>query len=202
MRLQYAKFLKSTLNAADFPKDRRPEIAFLGRSNVGKSSLLNTLLGQKNLAKTSSTPGKTQTINFFDVNGKVYFVDLPGYGYAEVPKQLKDAWNRVMVDYLTTRKELCLAVSLVDARHKPTEHDAHMLEILEEAEVPTLIVATKIDKVARGQRKQHLAIIRKALQLDADLLIIPFSSITRDGVRELWQVIEDVLGKDRVEKND
>ncbi len=199
MRMQYAKFLKSTLNAADFPKDRRPEIAFLGRSNVGKSSLLNTLLGQKNLAKTSSTPGKTQTINFFDVNGEVYFVDLPGYGYAEVPRHLKHAWNQVMVDYLKTRKELRLAVSLLDARHAPPDHDAHMLEILEEAEVPTLLVATKIDKVPRGQRKQHLERIRKTLHLDSDLLIIPFSSVTREGVRDLWQVIEETLRNDRLE---
>lgn len=186
-------FVKSALKPSDYPKDRRPEAAFLGRSNVGKSSLLNALLGRKGLAKTSSTPGKTQTLNFFSVDERLYFVDLPGYGYAAVPKSLKEAWNRVMLDYLREREFLRLGVALVDARHKPSEHDCHMLEILEEAEVPTVIVATKIDKVVRGQRKQQLDLIRKTLGLDSEALIVPFSSVTGEGARELWKVIEEVL---------
>ncbi len=186
-------YVKSALHPPDCPKDRRPEIAFLGRSNVGKSSLLNTLLGRKGLAKTSSTPGKTQTLNFFSVDEKCYFVDLPGYGYAAVPKGLKESWNRVMVAYLRDREFLRLGVALIDARHQPTDNDVHMLEILEEAEVPTVIVATKVDKVSRGQRKQHLDRIRKSLGLDPDALVVPFSSVTGEGVRELWGVIEDVL---------
>ncbi len=193
MRVQSAQFVKSALRPEDYPRDRHPEVAFLGRSNVGKSSLLNTLLTKKGLAKTSSTPGKTQTINFFEVNGQAYFVDLPGYGYAKVPKALKAQWNRVMVAYLRDREPLCLAVALVDARHRPTAQDEHMLEILDQAQVPTLLVATKVDKLKKGQRKKQMDAIRETLTLDTEALILPFSSVTKEGLRELWEVIDSQL---------
>lgn len=193
MRVSSARFVKSALRPGDYPKDGRPEFAFVGRSNVGKSSLLNALLGRKGLAKTSSTPGKTQTINFFDVNGALYFVDLPGYGYAKVPLKVKENWGRVLTAYLRERDELRLVVLLVDARHEPTERDLDMLELLDRAEAPTLIVATKIDKVKRGQRKQRLEAIRRRLDLDEDALILPFSAVTREGQKELWHVIEDLM---------
>ena len=177
-----------------FPRDRRPEFAFAGRSNVGKSSLLNRLLNRGGLAKTSGTPGKTQTINFFDVNRRIYFVDLPGYGFAKVPQAIKTAWNHVMAAYLSDRETLKLVVQLLDARHTPTEKDFDMLGLLESAEVPTLIVATKIDKLKRSERAARLATIREKLELDDDALVIPFSSVTGEGVRPVWDVIDSLIG--------
>lgn len=193
MQVHTARFVLSALDPAHYPRDRHPEFAFVGRSNVGKSSLLNTLLGRKGLAKTSGTPGKTQTLNFFSINEKFYFVDLPGYGFAKVPKGMKDTWNRVMVDYLRDRENLRLVISLVDARHKPSPLDVEMLNILEEAEVPTLVVATKIDKIKRSQRRGNLAQIQETLGLPEDIEVLPFSSVDREGVKELWQVIADQL---------
>lgn len=193
MKIVSATFLKSALKPDDYPRDGRPEFAFVGRSNVGKSSLMNALLGRKGLAKTSGTPGKTQTINFFDINGKFYFVDLPGYGYAKVPKTLKDAWNRVMTQYLRQREPLRMAAVLLDARHVPTDNDLHMLELLENAEVPTLLVATKIDKLKQSERKTNLRRIREAVGLDEEGLVVPFSAITGEGVRPLWATIEGML---------
>jgi GTP-binding protein len=194
MKVHTAKFLRSALKQEDYPRDRRPELAFVGRSNVGKSTLLNALLGRQGLAKTSSTPGKTQTINFFDVNGKVYLVDLPGYGYARVPKELKAQWNRVMVEYVRDREPLRMVAALVDARHDPTEQDHEMLAILDEAEVPTLVVATKIDKVKRSQRRKNLERVRRGLELEEDALVLPFSGVSKEGLKELWEVIDDCLG--------
>lgn len=193
MKVQSAAFLKSTIRLDQLPKDGRPEFAFAGRSNVGKSTLLNALMGRKGLAKTSGTPGKTQTLNYFDINGRVYFVDLPGYGYAKVPKDLKEQWNRVMIEYLRNREELRMVAALVDARHKPSALDLQMLELLEEAEKPTLVVATKIDKLKRSQRAGQMKLIRETLGLEQDALVLPFSGENGEGVRELWQVIDDVL---------
>ena len=193
MKLTSAEFLLSTLEPDQYPKDKKPEIAFVGRSNVGKSSLMNKLLGRKGLAKTSSTPGKTQTLNYFLINKQFYFVDLPGYGYAKVPKMLKDRWNEVMVDYLHVRDPLQLVCVLMDLRHKPSELDLQMLEILEEAEVATVIVATKADKLGKQAREENLRVMHDTLGLEDDSLVLPFSSVTGDGVRELWEVIEDVL---------
>ena len=194
MKVESARFVKSALQPADFPRDGRPEVAFVGRSNVGKSTLLNALLGRKGLAKTSGTPGKTRTINFFNVNGAFYVVDLPGYGYAKVPKTMKQDWQRWMTSYLADREPLCLAVALVDARHPPSAQDQEMLDLLEEAEVPTLIVATKIDKLKRSERQPNLARIRKTFGLDADALVLPFSGVTKEGAKELWQVIAEQVG--------
>jgi GTP-binding protein len=190
MKVISATYLKSAMRPDQFPRDRRPEIAFAGRSNVGKSSLLNKLLNRRGLAKTSGTPGKTQTVNFFDVNSRFYFVDLPGYGYAKVPKAFKAKWRRVMTDYLVRREPLRLVVHLLDVRHPPADTDLDMIELLEEAQKPTLIVATKLDKLKRGQRAPHLRQIRQALDLDEDALVVPFSAITGEGVRPVWDVIE------------
>ena len=182
-------FVKSALKLDDCPRDRRPECAFVGRSNVGKSSLLNAFFGKKGLAKTSSTPGKTQTLNFFDVGGKAYFVDLPGYGFAKVPKQLKEEWNRHMAEYLQQRDTLRLAVSLVDARHAPSALDLEMLALLDAAEVPTLIVATKVDKLKQSERVRNLKRIREVLDLDPDAEVLPFSSTSREGLRDLKEIV-------------
>ena len=193
MRVESTRFVKSAMKLDDCPKDRKPEIAFAGRSNVGKSTLLNTLFGRKGLAKTSKTPGKTQTINFFLLNECVYLVDLPGYGYAKVSKSLKDVWGQAMSAYLREREPLRLAVLLLDSRHKPSDLDQQMLDLLEEAEVPTAIVATKVDKLKQSERKASIARIREELGLDDEALIIPFSSMTHAGHRELWETIESVI---------
>ena len=193
IQVHQASYLKSALKPEDFPKDGRPEFAFVGRSNVGKSSLLNRMLNRKGLAKTSSTPGKTQTINFFDVNEKMYFVDLPGYGYAKVPKTLKAAWNRHMRDYLFNRESLRMAAVLLDSRHTPTANDVEIIDMLSEAEVPTLLIATKIDKLSRNQRAKQCRAITEKLGLDDADMLIPFSAVTGEGVRPVWEVIGDLL---------
>jgi GTP-binding protein len=193
MKIVSVEFKKSILNIADIPRDRKPEIAFAGKSNVGKSSLLNTLWGRKNLAKTSNTPGKTRTINFFEVNNKFYMVDLPGYGYAEVSKEMKEKWNQVLFDYLTQSENLKLVVVLIDSRHGPGEKDHQLLDFLEENEIPTLLVATKIDKLGNAQRKTQLEKIRKELHLDEDAILLPFSSKTKEGVAPLWKIIDEIL---------
>lgn len=193
MKVIAAEFVKSAMLPAQFPRDGRPEFAFAGRSNVGKSSLLNRLLNRHGLAKTSSTPGKTQTVNFFSVNDAVYLVDLPGYGYARVPKDVKLKWQKALHAYLVDRPPLKLVVQLVDARHPPSYKDAEMLGLLEEARVPTLIVATKVDKLTRTQRPQNIKDIYKALELDDETLVIPFSAVTGEGVKEVWQTIDGLI---------
>lgn len=189
MRAPPARFVRSAMRPDQFPKDRRPEIAFVGRSNVGKSSLLNVLLERKELAKTSATPGKTQTINFFDIGQKYYFVDLPGYGFAKVPLAVKEAWGRLMAGYLRQREPLRLVVMLLDARHAPSDKDLEMLELIEEAQKPTVLVATKADKLSRSQRGALVESFCAHLGLDEEALIIPFSAVTGVGKKELWEVI-------------
>ena len=190
MKVVSASYVKSALRPDHYPRDGRPEVAFVGRSNVGKSTMLNILLNRKGLAKTSKTPGKTQTVNFFDVNGSLYFVDLPGYGYARVSKTLQAKWARILTDYLVGRPPLRLIVQLVDSRHKPGANDHHLLDLVERAEVPTVLVATKWDKLNASDRARCIESLREDLDLDEDTLIVPFSSMTKHGVRELWDVIE------------
>ena len=194
MKPREVRFIKSVYALSECPNGDIPEIAFVGRSNVGKSSLLNCLINRKGLAKTSARPGKTQALNFFSLDDKCHFVDLPGYGYAKVPLQMKEEWNRVMFTYLQEREQLSLVVQLLDARHKPTEKDLDMLAILDEAEVPTMIVATKIDKLKRGERKKNLDKIRGTLELDEEAVILPFSSETGEGRKELWDYLGEFCG--------
>ena len=193
MKFNDVQFVKSALTPDQFPRDNKPEVAFVGRSNVGKSTLLNAVFNRKGLAKTSSTPGKTRTLNFFSVGEKCYFVDLPGYGYAKVPKDVKVQWQKHMTDYLMHREPLQLVVSLVDARHLPTVQDHEMLSLLEQAEVPTVIAATKIDKLKRSQRVAQLKRIQDDFGLDDEAVIVPFSGVTREGVQPLLQIIGEVL---------
>jgi GTP-binding protein len=193
MRVKTATFLKSALNLEDCPRDRRPEIAFAGRSNVGKSTLLNTLLNMHGLAKVSKKPGKTQTLNFFDVNKRVYFVDLPGYGFAQVPRSLQETWGQAVTRYLSDREQLRLVVHLLDSRHVPTGQDHDLLDLLDDARVPVLLVATKVDKLSKTEREEGLATIRRKLDLNDDALIIPFSSVTKEGIGPLWRVLDEVL---------
>jgi GTP-binding protein len=169
-----------------FPPETLPEIAFLGRSNVGKSSLLNRLAGEKGLAFISSTPGCTQVINFYQIEGSCHFVDLPGYGYARVPFTIKDRWKDLIESYLGNRKTLGLALVLLDSRRGWMEKDLELKSWLEEKGIPYLVVATKVDKLNQKEEHHGLAAIRKEL---AENMLVPFSAVTGRGVREIWQAI-------------
>lgn len=166
-----------------------PEIAFAGRSNVGKSSALNTLLARKRVARTSSTPGRTQAINLFRLGDLGVFADLPGYGYAKVPQHVQDRWKETIEAYLTTREALRMVVLLVDARRAPTPLDGQLLWALVETGVPSLVVATKVDKLKRNERSRNLAAIRREFQLPQGQPL-PFSSVTKEGRDALWDRIE------------
>ena len=158
-----AEILLSAANKSHYPEDELPEIALAGRSNVGKSSFINTMLNRKNLARTSGKPGKTQLLNFFNIDDKMRFVDVPGYGYARVSKKEREKWGRMIEEYLTTRENLRAVVSLVDLRHDPTADDVQMYEFLKYYEIPVIIVATKADKIPRGKWNKHESAIKKKL---------------------------------------
>jgi GTP-binding protein len=174
--------------------DDLPQIAFSGRSNVGKSSLINTLLRRtrKKLAHVSGQPGKTQTLNFYAVNDTFYLVDLPGFGYAKVPKAVREQWRPLIESYLKSEKQLLGVVHLVDSRHSPTEDDLRMIEFLAELEIPTLVVLTKIDKLSSTNRAKQLPALAEALQVDPEQLL-PFSSKTGEGREDLLESIEALL---------
>lgn len=180
-------------NFSQYPQDGRPEIAFAGKSNVGKSTLINAMLGRKALARTSSQPGKTRTINFYDVNGTMYAVDLPGYGYAKAPKTEIARWGRMIEDYLQKREELRAIILLVDIRHEPGKNDVMMYEWLKHYGYDIIIAATKSDKLNRSQVPKQLSVIRKALGLAAGDVLIPFSGEKKTGVEELWAEMERFL---------
>ena len=174
-----------------FPADPRPQVAFSGRSNVGKSSLINALLGRKNLARVSSAPGKTITINFYDVDGKLYLVDLPGYGFAKRNPEDKKRWSALTDGYFTQNKNidrLSLVLQLVDSRIPPTADDEMMLEFLRASGLPYAVVATKVDKLNATERKKNLEALR-AHPLIADVPLIPFSSLKGEGKEELWKTL-------------
>lgn len=192
MKIASADFVKSAFDASHLVTDGLPEIAFLGRSNVGKSSLLNSLLLRKGLARTSRTPGRTQSINYFLVNSALYFVDLPGYGYAKVPKAMRQEWGKLAGDYLETRAELALCVQLVDSRHKPSELDIELFDWLVENQRPHIVVATKADKLSANKLNQSLKLIKETLGADD---ILAYSSETGKGRDKLWARISEALEK-------
>lgn len=175
------------------PEPTLPEIAFSGKSNVGKSSLLNCLINRKSLARTSSKPGKTQTINFYRVEDELYFVDLPGYGYAKVSKKEKEKWGKIIESYLTERPTLIGVVLLIDIRHKPNINDIQMYNFLKYYGFKVIVVATKKDKLKRSQVKKQTKLVRKSLNMKADDKLIAFSSVKKDGKEELWSEIEKIL---------
>ena len=191
MRVGRAEFVVSAAGAAQFPRDGLPEVAFAGRSNVGKSSLFNRLVGQKGLAITSKTPGRTRLVNFFRIDGRIYFVDLPGYGYAAAPKSLRETWGELVEGYLRTRAELRGVVFLLDIRREPTDRDLEMRGLLEEAGLPWIPVLTKADKVGRSERPKLIHRIAKGLALPDPRQTIPFSATTGEGSRELWAAIAE-----------
>ncbi|HZS45018.1 MAG TPA: ribosome biogenesis GTP-binding protein YihA/YsxC [Blastocatellia bacterium] len=192
MKITNARFIRSAATPSDFPADELPEVAFLGRSNVGKSSLINSLLGTKGLARTSSTPGRTQAINFFLINERFYFVDLPGYGYARVPEAIRKEWAPLVENYLAQRRSLMLCISIVDSRHKPTAQDKQLVTWLNQKKLAYAVVATKTDKLSNNQLKTTLSKTRLELGVDE---IIPYSSLTRAGVERVWREIDAGLNK-------
>jgi GTP-binding protein len=192
MRIHSAEFLQSAGRPDQFPDGGRPEVAFAGRSNVGKSSLINRLLGRRGLARTSSTPGRTRTINFYTVNDAFLFADLPGYGYAKVSRALQEEWWVLVEKYLADRRPLRGVVHLTDARHPPTEQDRELQEFLAAVQVPCIHVLTKGDKVPRGRRVAAQRAACEVLGTAAPNAIV-FSAETGEGAGDLWRVIEAVL---------
>lgn len=188
-----ASILLSAASKVHYPQDDLPEVALAGRSNVGKSSFINTLLGRKNLARTSSKPGKTQLLNFYDIDGKLRFVDVPGYGYAKVSKAERAKWGKMIEEYLTSRDNLRAVVSLVDLRHDPSVDDVQMYEFLKYYEIPVIVVATKADKVPRGKWNKHESAIKKKLNFDSSDAFIIFSSVNKEGLDRSWDTILEHL---------
>ncbi|WP_455166008.1 ribosome biogenesis GTP-binding protein YihA/YsxC [Streptococcus sp.] len=186
-----ADILLSATNKSHYPQDDIPEVALAGRSNVGKSSFINTMLNRKNLARTSGKPGKTQLLNFFNIDDKLRFVDVPGYGYARVSKKEREKWGKMIEEYLTTRDNLKAVVSLVDLRHEPSADDVQMYEFLKYYEIPVILVATKADKIPRGKWNKHESMIKKKLDFDKSDTFIIFSSVNKTGVEEAWNAIFD-----------
>ena len=190
MKITSAEFLKSALKEADWPRDNTPEIAFLGRSNVGKSSLINSLLGVRGLARTSSTPGRTQLLNFFLINRQFRVVDLPGYGYARAPKAIKAEWSSAAEEYLAKREQLVLSIHIVDSRHEPSKQDLQLHDWLVHHHKPHLIVATKSDKLSKNELSRNVR--RAARAFKNDNLFI-YSATKREGRERLWSAIEKSL---------
>lgn len=184
-----AEILLSAANKSHYPQDEIPEIALAGRSNVGKSSFINTLLNRKNLARTSGKPGKTQLLNFFNIDDKLRFVDVPGYGYAKVSKTERAKWGKMIEEYLTSRENLRAVVRLVDFRHEPSADDVQMYEFLKYYEIPVIVVATKADKIPRGKWNKHESVIKKKLDFDKNDDFIVFSSVNKDGLDAAWNAI-------------
>jgi GTP-binding protein len=190
MKITSAAFLKSSFQEKDWPGGASPEIAFMGRSNVGKSSLINSLLAVRGLARTSGTPGRTQALNFFVINERFRFVDLPGFGYARVPKAIKQSWGEMVSSYLAKREQLVLSIHIVDSRHEPTKLDLQLHEWLVHVARPRLIVATKSDKLSNNELKASLGRVKRVFNTDR---VVSFSAKTGRGGHELWQAIEGAL---------
>ncbi|UNC90895.1 ribosome biogenesis GTP-binding protein YihA/YsxC [Candidatus Contubernalis alkaliaceticus] len=195
MQVKSVEFCNKAVNPEQFPSGELPEVAFCGRSNVGKSSLVNSLLGRKRLAPTSSQPGKTRTIDFYVINGRFLLVDLPGYGFARVSKQMKERWRELIEGYLEKREQLKVVVMLMDIRHDPTEDDLLMYQWLKFNEIPTIVAATKSDKLSRGRALNNLKKAKKKLGLRGENgdIMISFSAKTGDGRIALWKTINELL---------
>lgn len=176
------------------PSTGRPEVAFAGKSNVGKSSLINALMNRKSLARTSAAPGKTQTINFYNVNEAIYLVDLPGYGYARASEEIKAKWGKMIEDYLHQSNEIRTVFLLIDIRHDPTENDRIMYRWILDHGYEPIIIATKLDKIKRSQVQKQIKAVRQGLKVVPGTMIIPFSAQTKQGREEIWEVIDQLTG--------
>ena len=184
---------------SQIPENQMMEIAFAGKSNVGKSSLINALMNRKSLARTSSQPGKTQTINFYNVNEELYFVDLPGYGYAKVSVKEKEKWGKMIEKYLHTSKVLQAVFLLIDIRHEPSANDKQMYDWIMSNGFHPIIIATKLDKIKRSQVQKQIKLVKQGLGVDSDTIIIPFSSETKQGREETYELIDQLLEQFRQE---
>lgn len=183
------------------PQNELPEIAFAGKSNVGKSSLINALINRKSLARTSSQPGKTQTINFYNINGELYFVDLPGYGYAKVSQQEKERWGKMIERYLHQSKVLKAVFLLIDIRHDPSANDKTMYEWILSNGFHPIIIATKADKINRSQLQKQIKAVRQGLGADKDTVVIPFSAQTKQGREEIYEVVDRLMAQPEGEEH-
>lgn len=193
MKVHNAEIVISAVQPEQYPKTKLPEIALAGRSNVGKSSFINTLINRKGLARTSGKPGKTQTLNFYLIEDALHFVDVPGYGYAKVSKTERAKWGTMIETYITEREQLQAVVSLVDMRHDPSADDIQMYNFLKYYQIPVIVVATKADKIKRNQWNKHESAIKKKLNFDNEDDFIIFSSETKEGKEEAWAAIEKYL---------
>ena len=184
---------------SSFPENTLPEIAFAGKSNVGKSSLINAIMNRKSLARTSSQPGKTQTINFYNVNDAFYLVDLPGYGYAKVSEEVKAKWGKMVERYLRQSKQLRAVFLLIDIRHEPSANDRQMYDWIISQGYHPIIIATKLDKLKRSQVPSALKTVREGLKAEKGTLILPFSALTKQGREEIYEVIDGLIAPDEGE---
>jgi GTP-binding protein len=192
MIIKKAEITAVAVAPSGYPENSYPEVALAGRSNVGKSSLINRLVNRRGLARTSSTPGKTRTINFYNVNDEIHIVDLPGYGYAKVSKGEKEKWGGIIETYLNNREVLKLMIQLVDIRHEPTANDKLMYDWIKRTNLPAVVVATKSDKISRNAQFKNVSIVKKALNVRPEDQFVLFSSETGQGKEELWDIIEKI----------
>ena len=175
------------------PDSPHPEVAFAGKSNVGKSSLINGLMNRKSLARTSAQPGKTQTINYYNVNDAIYFVDLPGYGFARANEEVKAKWGKMIEDYLHRSKQLKAVFLLIDIRHEPSGNDRIMYDWIVDQGFHPIIIATKLDKINRSQIQKQVKLIKNTLQTEPGTIVIPYSAITKQGREEIYEIIDQIL---------
>lgn len=189
----HVDILISAVKPEQYPELDLPEVALSGRSNVGKSTFINTMIGRKNMARTSQQPGKTQTLNFYNIDNQLIFVDVPGYGYAKVSKKQREAFGKMIETYITTRQALKLVIQLVDLRHPPTEDDILMYDFLKHYDIPTLIIATKEDKIPKGKIQKHIKIIKETLELEPGDSIISYSSLNKAKAPLIWNAIDSFL---------
>lgn len=189
MKITDVEFITSAVKEEHFPINDLPEVMLCGRSNVGKSSFINSMINRKNMAYISSRPGKTQTINFFRINNEMMFVDVPGYGYAKVSRKQREEFGKMIEEYITTRKQLKLAILLVDFRHNPSEDDILMYNFLKYYDIPTLVVGTKLDKVNKTARVKHERNIKTHIEFDSNDRFVRFSSETKEGKEDAWKTI-------------
>lgn len=189
MNIQNTEFVISAAKKADFPRDQLPQVVFAGRSNVGKSSVINCLLGRKNFARVGNSPGKTTHINYFRVDNQLYLVDLPGYGYAKVSQAERARWGRLIEQWFQDPGLMTLGIQIVDARHKPTADDCTMVECFKQSGKPFIVVANKLDKLKKSEIEPNLLRIRTTLQLDNSVKVIPFSAEKKIGRRELYFLV-------------
>ncbi len=193
MKVTSADIVISAVRPAQYPVEDMPEFALAGRSNVGKSSFINKMLNRKNLARTSSKPGKTQTLNFYIINGIMHFVDVPGYGYAKVSKSEREAWGKMIETYVTTREQLKAVIQIIDLRHPPSKDDCLMYDFLKHYQIPCIVIATKCDKIPKSKWQKHIKIVKDTLELEEGDPIIMFSSETGEGKDKAWATLESYM---------